>query len=127
MYLPWKDDYKRDTLVTIRLGKSVNTYLNHMKQVYNLGTTDTIVKAIHNQFLEAKDIILNQKPKENAKENNEVKSIPISIRLDECELDEVNYIMDAYNLSRTGAIRYSIEMEAYRIMTRNREEAIKNG
>lgn len=122
------EDYlRRDTLVTIRISESTNSRLNYIKNVYGLGTTDAILKAVHNQYLEARPIILREKPKENVKENDAVKNISISVRLNECDMDEVEYVESSYGLSRSGAIRYSIEREAYRIIERNREEAMKNG
>ena len=122
------EDYlKRDISVTIRISESTNSRLDYIKKVYDLGTTDAILKAVHNQYLEARPIILREKPKEKVEENGAVKNISISVRLNECDMDEVEYVESSYGLSRTGAIRYSIEREAYRIIERNREDAMKNG
>ena len=116
------DCIRRDIPVTIRMDENDCENLEKVKDEYDLGTTGAIMKAVHNQFLEAKPIILRERPAEKVVEDGVNRRFVKNIRLNECDMDEVNYVMNSYGLSRVGAIRYSLSRENERISRKGSEE-----
>ena len=117
-----RDYLKKDKQIGIRMGDDTSNNLDKIKKEYDISATDALFKSVHNQFIEAKDILMGFAPVETIKEEKTSKSKLKNFRISEVEMDEIEYLMRAYNLSQAGALRYSIDQEAERIRKRKEVE-----
>ena len=109
------DYLKKDKQIGIRMSDDTSNNLDKIRKEYDISATDALFKSVHNQFIEAKDILMGYVPVKTIIEEKTSKSNLKNFRISEVEMDEIEYLMRAYNLSQAGALRYSIDQEAEEI------------